>query len=79
MKITELQKVLTAATNQVSAKQRWSQGSHAGEAGNGMSVIAQRLQGKKVTVEDRAPGDDAVDMTPTVSPETETQTQDSTR
>jgi hypothetical protein len=29
-----------------------------------MSALAQLLQGKKLTIEDKSPGDDAVDMTP---------------
>jgi hypothetical protein len=29
-----------------------------------MSALAQMLQGKKLTIEDKSPGDDAVDVSP---------------
>ena len=64
MKVAELQKIYTAATNQVAVKQRWSHGSRPGGSDLGMSAIAQLLQGKKLTIEDKSPGDDAVDVTP---------------
>ena len=64
MKTTELQKIYTASTNQVAVKQRWSQGSQTGVADLGMSALAQMLQGKQLIVEDKNPGDDAVDVTP---------------
>ena len=64
MKTTELQKIFTAATSQAAVKQRWSQGSHVGGSDLGMSALAQMLQGKKLTIEDKSPGDDAVDVTP---------------
>jgi hypothetical protein len=64
MKTTELQKIFTASTSQVAVEQRWSQGSHFGGSDFGMSALAQMLQGKKLTIEDKSPGDDAVDVSP---------------
>jgi len=64
MKATELTKIYTGSTNQVAAKQRWSHGSQAGGSDLGMSALAQLLQGKKLTIEDKSPVDDAVDVTP---------------
>jgi hypothetical protein len=64
MKTTELQKIYTASTSQVAVKQRWSQGHQTGGSDFGMSALAQMLQGKKLTIEDTRPGDDAVDVTP---------------
>jgi DNA-binding MarR family transcriptional regulator len=62
MKTTELQKIYTASTNQVAVKQRWSQGSQTGVSDLGMSALAQILQGKKLIIEDKNPGDDVVDV-----------------
>jgi hypothetical protein len=64
MKTSELQKIYTASTSQVAVKQRWSQGSHVGGSDFGMSALAQMLIGKRITVEDKRPCDDAVDVTP---------------
>ena len=61
MKTTELQKIYAASTNQVVVKQRWSQGSQTGVSDLGMSALAQMLQGKKLIIEDKNLGDDAVD------------------
>jgi hypothetical protein len=68
MKTIDLTKIYTGATNQVAAKQRWSQPGHPGGSDLGMTAIAQLLQGKKLTIEDKSPGDDAVDVTPRGSP-----------
>jgi hypothetical protein len=64
MKTTELQKIYTASTSQVAVKQRWSQGSQVGSSDFGMCALAQMPIGKKLTIEDKSPGDDAVDVTP---------------
>ena len=63
MKTADLTKIYTGATNQVATKQRWSQGSQAGGSDHGMTVLAQMLQGKKVTVEDADPTQKAIDVT----------------
>jgi hypothetical protein len=64
MKTTELQRIYTASTSQVAVKQRWSQGSQTGASDLGMSALAQMLQGKKLTIEDKSPGDEAIEVTP---------------
>jgi hypothetical protein len=64
MKTTELQKIYTASTGQVAVKQRWSPGSPTGASDLGMSALAQMLQGKKLTIEDKSPGDEAIEVTP---------------
>ena len=64
MKTGDLTKIYTGATNQVAAKQRWSHGSRPGGSDLGMSALAQLLQGKKLTIEDRDPTENAVDVTP---------------
>jgi hypothetical protein len=52
IKMTELQKISEASTNQVAAKRRWVQGGGAGDAGRGLSALAELIQGKRVTLED---------------------------
>jgi len=64
MKVAELQRIYTAATYQVAVKQRWSHGSRPGGSDLGMSALAQLLQGKKLTIEDRDPTENVVDVTP---------------
>jgi hypothetical protein len=65
VKMTELQKIYTASTNQVAAKRRWAQGGGAGDAGRGISALAKLLQGKKVTFEDADPAESAVEVSAT--------------
>jgi hypothetical protein len=55
MKTTELQKIYTASRSRVAAKQRWSQGSSGDGSDFGMSALAQILQGKKLTIENKSP------------------------
>lgn len=65
IKMTELQKIYTASTNQVAAKQRWVQGGSAADAAKGISALARILQGKRVTFEDVDPSERALDVSPT--------------
>jgi hypothetical protein len=39
-------------------------GSQTGASDLGMSALAQMLQGKKLTIEDKSPGDEAIEVTP---------------
>ena len=64
LKTTELTKIYTAATNQVAAKQRWSQGSTERVIDEGMSAIAKLLRGNDITVTKRDAAMDAIDVTP---------------
>lgn len=64
MKIAELTKVYSASTNQVAAKQRWSQGGSRASGGDGMSILTKILAGKVVTVSDMDPANTALDVTP---------------
>jgi len=63
MRDGDLVKAYIASTKQVATKQRWSQGSRANDAGAGISALAKILQGKRVTIEDTDPAEEAVDVT----------------
>jgi transposase-like protein len=55
MSTTELTKVYTSSTNQVAAKQRWTQGGSGTSAGGAITVLAKFLVGREITVSERDP------------------------
>jgi hypothetical protein len=63
MSTTELTKVYTSSTNQVAAKQRWSQGGSGSSPGGAMTALANFLRGHDITVSKRDPADEAVNVT----------------
>jgi molybdenum-dependent DNA-binding transcriptional regulator ModE len=62
MTTTELAKIYTGSTNQVAAKQRWSQGGSGASTAGAITVLAKFLVGREITVSERDPADEAVDV-----------------
>jgi hypothetical protein len=63
MSATELTKVYTSSTDEVAAKQRWSQGGSGSSTGGAMTVLAKFLVGRETTVSKRDTATEAVDLT----------------
>lgn len=64
MKVSELAKVYTSSTNQVAAKQRWSQGTWSAPKETGVSALVALLEAADIEITRCDPLEDAVDITP---------------
>ena len=63
-KDADLVKVQTAGVQAVALKRQWSKPNQDGDAKQGISALAQLLQGADVTLTKRKPDADAIDVTP---------------
>lgn len=62
MKDGDLIKAVGVATDKIGMYRQWNKGQAANSDDEGMTTLAQLLSGKRVTIEDKSPGDDAVDV-----------------